>query len=51
VTGWGQVRAEKQSVEGSDSHGGHRYVCEGDTAVFWGEEGEPLDGRAQNVAF
>jgi hypothetical protein len=32
VTGWGQVRVEKQPVEGSDPHGGHGCVCEGDTA-------------------
>jgi hypothetical protein len=26
------VRVEKQAVEGSNTHGGHGYVCEGDTA-------------------
>jgi hypothetical protein len=41
VTGWGQVRVEKQAVEGNDPHGGHGYVCEGDMAVFQGEDGEP----------
>jgi hypothetical protein len=44
VTGWG---AEKQAVEGNGSHGGHGYVCEGDTALFRGEEGEPLNGGDQ----
>jgi hypothetical protein len=36
-------------VEGSDPHRGHGYVREGDTAVFWGEEGEPWDGADQTV--
>jgi len=30
VTGWGQVRVQKQAVEGNDPHRGHEYVCEGD---------------------
>jgi hypothetical protein len=28
VKGWRQVWAEKQAVDGSDPHGGHRYVRE-----------------------
>ena len=32
VTGYRQVRVEKQAVEGNDPHGGHRCICEGDTA-------------------
>jgi hypothetical protein len=29
VTGWEQVRADKETVEGNGPHGGHEYVCEG----------------------
>jgi hypothetical protein len=49
VAGWGQVRAEKQAMDGSHPHGGHRYISEGDTALFRGEEGDPLDGRDQTI--
>jgi hypothetical protein len=38
-------------VEGNGPHGGHRYICEGDTALFRGEEGESLDGRVHTVVF
>jgi hypothetical protein len=31
-------------VEGSGLNRGHGYVCEGDRAVFLGEECELLDG-------
>jgi hypothetical protein len=51
VTGWGYVRAEKQAVEGNDPHGGHWYICEGDTVLFRGKEGEPLDGRDETIVF
>jgi hypothetical protein len=37
VTGWGQVQAKKQAVDGNDPHGGHRYTSEGYTALFLGE--------------
>jgi hypothetical protein len=49
VTGWERVwvQVEKQAVGGNDQYGGHWYVCEGDVAVFQGDEGEPLDGRDQ----
>jgi hypothetical protein len=40
-----------QAVGGNDPHGGHGYVCEGDAALFQGEEGETLDGRDQTVVF
>jgi len=30
VTGYRQVRVEKQAVKGNDPHGGHRCICEGD---------------------
>ena len=30
VTGWGQVRVEKQAAEGNDPLGSHGYACEGD---------------------
>jgi hypothetical protein len=33
VTRWGQVRIRKQAVEGSDPHGGLRYVCTFSTPV------------------
>jgi hypothetical protein len=49
--GWGQVRTEKQAVEDNDPHGGHRYMCEGDAALFWCEEGEPMDGRDQTIVY
>jgi hypothetical protein len=49
VTGWGQVGAEKQAVDGNDLHGGHGYEGVGDTALFRGEEGESLDGRDQTI--
>jgi hypothetical protein len=32
VTGWGQVRLQKQAVEGNDPHGGHMWVYEGGRA-------------------
>jgi hypothetical protein len=47
--GW--VGIEKQAVRGNVPHGGHGYVCEGDAALFLGEEGEPLDGRDQTILF
>jgi hypothetical protein len=47
----GQVRAEKQAVEGNDPHGGHEYVSEGDTAVFRSEKGEASGGRVQTIVF
>jgi hypothetical protein len=37
-------------VDGSDPRGGHGYISEGDTALFWGEEGDPLDGRDLTIA-
>jgi hypothetical protein len=49
--GWEQVQAGKQAMDGSDPHGGHRYISEGDTALFRGEEGEPLGGRDQNIVY
>jgi hypothetical protein len=51
VAEWGQAQAEKQAVEGSDPHRGHRHISEGDTAVFWGVESEPLNGRVQTIVF
>jgi hypothetical protein len=36
-------------VEGNDPHGGYGCVCEGDTALCRGEEGEPSDGRDQTI--
>ena len=30
---------------------GQWYVCEGETALCWGEEREPLVGRDQTVVF
>jgi hypothetical protein len=49
--GWKQfrVRVEKQAMGGNDPHGEHGCVCEGDAALFWGEEGEPLDGRDETI--
>jgi hypothetical protein len=41
--GWEQVQAGKQAVDGSDPHGGRRYISERDTILFRGEVGEPLD--------
>jgi hypothetical protein len=32
MMGWGQVRIQKQAVEGDDSHGSHWQVYEGGTA-------------------
>jgi hypothetical protein len=31
--GVGQVRPEKETVDGSDPHGGHGYISEGDMAL------------------
>jgi hypothetical protein len=36
-------------VGGSDPHGGHGYICEGDAVLFWGEEGESLDRRNETI--
>jgi hypothetical protein len=47
----GQVRAEKQAVDGHDSHGGHGYVSERDSALIRGKNGEPLVGRDQTVVY
>jgi hypothetical protein len=47
----GQVQEEIQAVEGNGSHTGHRYICDGDTAPFRGEEGEPLDGIVLTIVF
>jgi hypothetical protein len=33
----GAVRAQTQAVDGNDSHGGHRYVSVGGSALFRGE--------------
>jgi hypothetical protein len=49
VTGWGQVQAEIQTVEGTDPHGDHRYICEGDTALFQGEEGELVNNPEERI--
>jgi hypothetical protein len=49
--GWGQVRAGKQAVDGNDPHVDHEYISVGDTAVFGGEKGEPLDGRDQTIVY
>jgi hypothetical protein len=38
-------------VEGNNPHGGHEYVSEEDTVLFWGEESEPWDGRDQTIVF
>jgi hypothetical protein len=38
VTGWGQIRAEKQAVEGNGPHGGHGNVREGVSALFRGDD-------------
>jgi hypothetical protein len=53
VTGWGWVQAEKQAVEGNDPHGGHGYVhvCEGNMALFLGEEGEPWGVEIKPLCF
>jgi hypothetical protein len=48
MTEWGVVQVEKEAVEGSDAHGGHGYVCEGETVLCRGEEGGPWDGRDQS---
>jgi hypothetical protein len=49
VTGRGQVQTEKQAVDGNDPHGSKGYISEGDTALFRGEVGEPLDGKDQTI--
>jgi hypothetical protein len=36
---------------GCGGHGGHGFICKGDTALFWNEEGEPWDGRDQTIVF
>jgi hypothetical protein len=43
--------SREKAVEGNDPNGGHGQVCEGDTALFQGEQGEPLDGRDQSIVF
>jgi hypothetical protein len=47
----GRARVEKQSVEVNNPHRGHRYMCDGNMALCWSEEGEPWDGRYQTVVY
>jgi hypothetical protein len=50
MTGWGQVRVQKQAVEGNDPHGGHGQVCEGDRAHVRVKL-MPWDGKGQTIVF